>query len=312
MAGDERTRKQRGRKIVLAACDSESSEYLRSAWRQMLLATLPARYAKALGTDWSSTNEIKPDGQAMYVPNGLRVVEALLLEDFSEGDIAVCYTDQLELFVGDDTRVVGVHAHNPLGITFATEVYAGLSGRDCEPINAAEFRRLILHPAIHRHKPHLKLIVGGPGAWQIEHKRLLDEWRIDCLVNGEAEDVIRPLFLAAVNGGELPRKVDGNSPALESIPSIRHRSTLGVVEITRGCGRGCHFCSMSLRHGKSIPLQQIVGNVCAQAAEGADSIMLTTEDLFLYEKGDRFQPNLPALKKLFESVCGVDGIRSWV
>lgn len=308
MSGTQRD-SRRGRKIVLAASDSESSEYLRSAWRQMLLATLPARYAKALGTDWSSKNEVKPDGQATYVPNGLRVVEALLLEDYSPFDIAVCYTDQLEQFIGEDTRVVGLHAHNPLGITFATDVYAGLSGRDCEPINAAEFRRLILHPVLRKHKPHLKLIVGGPGAWQIEHKGLQDEWRIDCLVDGESEEMIRPLFRAAVNGEEIPRKVEGNSPKVENIPSIRHRCTLGVVEITRGCGRGCQFCSMSLRHGKSIPLQQIVANVRAQAAEGADSIMLTTEDLFLYEKGVRFEPNLPALRRLFESVASVEGVR---
>src|ERR1035438_5441889 len=64
------------RKIVLAASDSESCEYLRSSWRQMLLAALPARYAKYMGIDWNSTNEIGPDGQAKYVPHGLRVVEA--------------------------------------------------------------------------------------------------------------------------------------------------------------------------------------------------------------------------------------------
>ncbi len=281
---------------------------MRSAWRQMLLATLPARYARALGTDWNSKNEINQDGQAKYVPNGLRVVEALLLEDYSPEDLAVCYADQLDLFIGSDTRVVGIHAHNPLGITFATDVYAGLSGRDCEPINAAEFRRLITHPALARHRSHLKLIVGGPGAWQIEHNGLQDEWHIDCLVSGEAEEIIRPLFRSVMSGQEIPRKVTGNSPKLVSIPQVHHRCTLGVVEITRGCGRGCQFCSVSLRHGKSMPLEQIVANVRAQAAEGADSIMLTTEDLFLYQKSSRFQPNVPALKRLFESVAGVEGI----
>ncbi len=36
----------RGKKIVLAASTSESSEYMRSTWRQMLLGTLPARYSR--------------------------------------------------------------------------------------------------------------------------------------------------------------------------------------------------------------------------------------------------------------------------
>ena len=137
----------KGRLIVLAASTSESTEYQRSTWRQMLLATLPQKYTRWMGTDWSTAVETNADGSAKYVPNGLRVVEVLLARRFSEDDIAVCYPEQLEQFVGDDTRVVGIHAHNPLGITFATDVYAGFYGRGCEPINAHQFRRLIQHPA---------------------------------------------------------------------------------------------------------------------------------------------------------------------
>jgi radical SAM superfamily enzyme YgiQ (UPF0313 family) len=300
-----------GRTIVLAASDSESSEYLRSTWRQMLLATLPARFSgfPYYMIDIGTKNEVAPDGQAKYVPHGLRIIEALLLERFPPEEIAVCYPDQLPLFVGDLTRVVGIHAHNPLGITFATDVYAHFYGRDVEPINAAEFRRLILHPVLRQHKEHLKIIVGGPGAWQIAHKNLQDEWLIDCLVDGEAEEVAVPLFEAAVRGEPLPRRVEGRSPALEKIPPLRHRSTFGVVEITRGCGRGCQFCSVALRAGKSIPLEQILHNVRVQVAEGADTILLTTEDLFLYEQGPRFETNVPALKRLFESVAAVPGVR---
>ncbi len=206
----------------------------------MLLATLPARYAGLLGVNWSTEVETRPDGQAKYVPNGLRVIEALLLERFPEPDIAVCYPDQLD-FVGEDTRVLGIHAHNPLGITFATDVYAGFWGRDVEPINAAEFRRLITHPAIRRHKRHLKVILGGPGAWQIAHKGLQAQWRIDTLVDGEAEEVAVDLFERAVRGEALPERIECKSPKLSSIPAGINRSTFGVVEITRGCGRGCQL-----------------------------------------------------------------------
>jgi len=275
----------------------------------MLLATLPAQYVKYLGVDISTRNHVNPDGRAGYVPNGLRVVEALLLQKFPPEDVAVCYTDQLDRFVGEDTRVVGIHAHNPLGITFATNVYANLYGRACEPVNAVEFRRLITHPALRRHKHHLKTILGGPGAWQIEHKNLQDEWQIDCVVHGESEELVLPLFEAALRGEALPRRVEGHSPPLESIPVTRHRSTLGVVEITRGCGRGCQFCSVALRGGKSLSLAHIMENVRVQASEGADTIMLTTDDLFLYEQGPKFQTNVPALRRLFESVVSVPGIQ---
>jgi radical SAM superfamily enzyme YgiQ (UPF0313 family) len=299
----------RGRKIVLAASTSESSEHAHSAWKQMLLATLPSRYASVFNVDWAKEGEIWPDGRAKFVPNGLRVIEALLTERFGEEDVVVCYADQLDQFVGEDTRVVGIHAHNPLGITFATDVYAYFYGSDVEPINAEEFRRLILHPALRRHKSHMKIIVGGPGAWQIEKKNLQDEWMIDCLFDGEAEEKVVDLFEAALRGEAIPRKVEGNSPKMESIPPIRHRSTYGGVEITRGCGRGCQFCSVALRAGKSFPLDQIVANVETQAKEGADFALLITEDLFLYEHGPKFAVNTPALKNLFESVLAVEGIK---
>jgi len=301
----------RGKKIVLAASTSESSEYMRSTWRQMLLGTLPSRYTRfpfyMVDVNWQ--NEVRDDGQAVAVPNGLRVVESILLEEFSPDDIAVCYPDQLDLFVGEDTRVIGVHAHNPLGITFATDVYVNFYGRQAEPINAAEFKRLITHEAIKKHKDHLKIIVGGPGSWQIEKKGLQDEWQIDCIVEGEAEDLILDLFEKAVRGESLPKRIEGKSPNMERIPTTKNRSTFGVVEVTRGCGRGCQFCSIALRKGKSLPLEHILENVRVQVANGADTIMITTEDIFLYEQGAKFDTNVPALKKLFKSITEVPGVK---
>lgn len=301
----------RGKKIVLAASTSESSEYLQSTWRQMLLGTLPSRYTRfpfyMVDVNWQ--NEVRDDGQAVAVPNGLRVVESILLEEFSPDDIAVCYPDQLDLFVGEDTRVIGIHAHNPLGITFATDVYVNFYGRQAEPINAAEFKRLITHEAIKKHKDHLKIIVGGPGSWQIEKKNLQDEWGIDCIVEGEAEDLILDLFERGVRGESLPKKIEGKSPNMAHIPTTKNRSTFGVVEVTRGCGRGCQFCSIALRKGKSLPLEHILENVRVQVANGADTIMITTEDIFLYEQGAKFDTNVPALKKMFKSVTEVPGVR---
>jgi radical SAM superfamily enzyme YgiQ (UPF0313 family) len=142
-----------------------------------------------------------------------------------------------------------------------------------------------------------------------EKKNLQDEWSIDCIVDGEAEDMVLPLFEAALRGEPLRRRVSGHSPRLENIPPIHHRSTLGAVEITHGCGRGCQFCSVALRGGKSIPLEQILHNVRVQVAEGADTILFVTEDLFLYEQGPKFETNAPALKRLFASVAAVPGVK---
>jgi radical SAM superfamily enzyme YgiQ (UPF0313 family) len=84
---------------------------------------------------------------------------------------------------------------------------------------------------------------------------------------------------------------------------------LGVVEITRGCGRGCQFCGIAARRGQSLPVRNILGNVRANVADGADTIMLTTEDLFLYEQGPRFTSNRDALLRLYRAVAAEHGVR---
>jgi len=34
------------------------------------------------------------------------------------------------------------------------------------PVNAHEFIKIVTHPVIEKYKP--KIVVGGPGAWQLE------------------------------------------------------------------------------------------------------------------------------------------------
>ena len=52
----------------------------------------------------------------------------------------------------------------------------------------------------------LKVIVGGPGAWQFKYReKAVKDFGIDCVVEGEAENVIGKLVNAAMNGEEIPR-----------------------------------------------------------------------------------------------------------
>ena len=298
--------------IVLTASATEASEWRHSIWQQMLSATIPARYAKTFINPDSLANESWPDGRARYVPNGLRMVETLLLRDYDERDVVTCHTEHLGRFVGPETKVLAVHAHNPLGISYATDVYSKLAGENLMPLNAAEFIRIVTHPVVKKHRP--KIIVGGPGAWQLEKAGRLDEFEIDHLIDGEIELVFSDLFKRIVAGDPtLPRVVKlpkEQQPAVEEIPVVRHRSTFGVVEITRGCGRGCQFCSPATKVGRSFPLAHIVSSAEVNAREGATEVMLASEDMFLYEQLPNFTPNAPALETLFRSVKAVPGIET--
>jgi len=150
---------------------------------------------------------------------------------------------------------------------------------------------------IEKFKP--RIVVGGPGAWQLEKADRLDEFKIDYLIDGEIERVFADLFRRILAGDPaLPRvvKIPKDMQAtVEEIPVVRHRSTFGVCEITRGCGRGCQFCSPATKVGRSFPLEHIVASAEVNAREGATEIMLATEDMLLYEQLPNFETNTPTL-----------------
>ncbi len=55
-------------------------------------------------------------------------------------------------------------------------------------------------------------------------------------------------------------------------------------------------------------MEQILKNVRINVAGGAGNILLTTEDMFLYEQGPKFATNAAAMVKLFESVTSMPGV----
>jgi hypothetical protein len=241
--------------IVLTASSTEASEWKHSIWQQMMSASVPVKLSNTIFNKVSFENESWPDGRAKYVPNGLRMVETLLLRDYAEEEVVTCYVDKLERFIGPETKVLAIHAHNPLGISYATDIYAKLFGENLTPLNAHEFLKIVTHPVIRKYRP--KIVVGGPGAWQLEKANRLDEFKIDYLIDGEIELVFNDLFGRIMQGDpSLPRiiKIGKEMQAtVEEIPMVRHRSTFGVVEITRGCGRGCQFCGPATKVGVRFP-----------------------------------------------------------
>jgi radical SAM superfamily enzyme YgiQ (UPF0313 family) len=299
-------------RIVLTASSSEASEWQHSIWQQMLAAGLPAKFGHRWINPATLINESWPDGRAKYVPNGLRMVETLLLRDYPEQEVVVCYLENLEKFIGPETEVVAIHAHNPLGISYATDVYSKLAGENLMPVNAAEFLKIVTHPSIRKYSP--KIVIGGPGAWQLERANRLDEFKVDYLIDGEIERVFSDLFRRIMAGDPTLERIikvpKSMQPTVEEIPVVRHRSTFGVVEITRGCGRGCQFCGPATKVGRSFPLDHILQGVEVNAREGASEVMLASEDMFLYEQKPNFETNIEALETLFRSVKAVPGIET--
>lgn len=298
----------RGARFVLTAPDTESTEKAFSPWKQMVYASVPARFAPRFFYHRGMVKELNPDGTAKVMPYGLRVVEEILLKYYPREEVAVCYPDQLDQFVGPRTVAVGVSAHNPIGTAFSTGVYSNIFGSSARPINAAETERIFFHPAIRKYRP--KIIVGGAGAWQIEKTNSFDRLGVDCVVIGRGEKVIAKLFQMADAGEELPRVVRAPEPKFEDLVIPKRRTTYGIVEMTRGCGRQCAFCSPTLETRMSIPPEMLLEAVEANVQQGGQICFPVSEDIFIYGASAPFYiPNADAIVDFYERLAKIPGLK---
>lgn len=251
------------------------------------------------------------DGKAKVAPYGLRKVEAMLLQNgFSESEVAVVHPVDLDKFVGPETKAVGISSMDPTGMGYVSKTYSSLVGGG-EPMNAVEFKALAKHKAILTYKP--KVIVGGFGSWQLERKRLTKDYGVDCLVVGAGQKTIVEMFKKAVAGEQLPQKIRSPMAQDEEEPLIKHAAIHGAIEISKGCGRNCQFCTPTVQRKVDTPLETIVKEVELTAKEQKEkgaNITLVTEDLFLYGAKDKtFVPNEEAVVKLVKSVAAVPNVK---
>jgi radical SAM superfamily enzyme YgiQ (UPF0313 family) len=283
---------------------------------QMSTASLPAWMEFVLNfkfPGWKNA-ERNADGTAACVPAGLRVLEQCLGGAFDPADIAVCYPDDLDRFIGPRTRVVAVSTHNPVGVTFAAGIFASIFGASRDPINAVYARQMFDRINASRFRADFKVIVGGCGGWQIVQTNSFDELGVDCVVEGRSESAQTvALFQAAIEGRELPRTVDLPHPvARESIQLPNKRTTYGAVEMTTGCGRRCQFCGPDLNPQLDIPKEKIMDAVRANVAGGGRRAALATEDMFIWGQVRTgtpfFFPNREALLDLYGDVASTPGI----
>jgi len=237
-------------------------------------------------------------GMAVAAPAGTRKMEAALLE--AGIDVVVAHPEHLKEVINEETKVVGITSNDPRGLGPASSTFSSLIGRKT-------FSALFFEQTVQRAREILdsngggKLIVGGPGAWQLEDEEVLDKHGVDCVVIGEGEITGVEVTKRALRGEPIPRVVRGEMVPLERIPNIRHRTVGGLVEIARGCGRGCRFCLPNLKFLRSRPLQQILEEVEINLREGSEGVCLHAEDVLRYgAKGPI--PDENKVIQLFEQV----------
>lgn len=297
-------------KIVLTAPATEMSDFNKNPF-----IAFTGGFSKGFIPLWFLRkylySPIESDGNsiAKYAPYGLRKIEASLIENgFDESEIAVVHPSNLDTFVGPNTKVVGISTMDPIGMGYVSQTYSSLLGGG-EPLNLIEFRSLMKKKCIQQYKP--KIIVGGAGAWQLERRKLRKALGIDCIVIGEGEHIVSKLFKKAIKGEELPPAVYNETSPREETPTIKHASIYGCVEISRGCGRNCHFCTPTMQRRRDFPLDEIIREIEVNVREGSEMLLLSTEDIFLYgAKNTRFIPNKKSVLKLIRKASSYPEIKA--
>jgi len=295
-----------GYKVVLTADRTLMSEY-----RGGIFLGFSACVPKGLIPDWLYFSLLCPsvpvneDGSVKYAPCGTRKIEAALLDyGFKRKDVIVAHPEHLHKVVGSKTKVIGITETDPLGIAPATSTFTQVfNGRAYMNL---KFKELLSHPAIRKHRP--RIIVGGPGAWQLEDRESRGSLEIDCVVVGEGEKAVGPLFERAVDGESLPEVVHGNVAETEEIPLIKEATIDGIVEIARGCGRGCDFCVPTLKRYRCLPIKDILKEVEVNLRAGRRPL-LHAEDVLRY-KAKGLEVNGEAVIELFKTVRSYPGVNA--
>lgn len=295
-----------GYTVVLTADRTLMSEY-----RGGIFLGFSACVPKGLIPDWLYFSMFCPsvpvnaDGSVKYAPCGTRKVEAALLnQGFKRKDVIVAHPDHLNKVVGSKTKAVGITETDPLGKAPATSTFTQMFNG--KPYMNIKFKELLNHPAIRKHRP--RIIIGGPGAWQLENRQARKGLGIDCVVVGESEKVAGSLFKSATNGEKLPEVVHGEVVETEEIPLIKEATIDGIIEVARGCGRGCDFCVPTLQRFRCLPIRDILKEVEVNLRAGRRPL-LHAEDVLRY-KAKGLEVNKETVVDLFKTVRNHPGVNS--
>jgi radical SAM superfamily enzyme YgiQ (UPF0313 family) len=282
------------------------------------------------------------EGLANYAPYGLRKVEASLVRDgYSREDVVVAHPDHIEKFIGPGTEVVGTYEMDPLGMGPVTMTFT--YGR--KQMSFDEFYSRDLHLRIkaakERNGSNAKVIAGASGTWQYNYDpSKIEEYGLYGIVEGDLGgigpemDGAGGMFFDALINGEMEtanpfkknkfkveikefnretQKYHGrfihyrDEPSVEEIPTIINPSMHGMVEVMRGCGRGCKFCDVTLRPLRYYPVEKVQQEIKINIKYGgAKNAWIHSDDIFVYGMNPRttknMQPNREALEELFKGI----------
>jgi len=267
---------------------------------------------------WIACPKVKTDshGRPVQAPYGLRKIEAALQEAGYKA--YVIDPDFVAYYVKRGAKALMIGHHDYFALGPPSSEWWMITDR--EPINRRSFIEFISMREIWEAKRerNFRIIVGGPAAWQwLAWPDALRLWPVDTIVEGEAEKIVVELAEKIIIGDELPRVkrvLPQEVPLADEIPLIRGASINGLVEIMRGCPRGCKFCSVTLKPVRFISIDNVVKEVELNLNSGVRNILLHSEDVLLYGASDirpRKEPLIKLHSVISEYLLEYDSGFSW-
>jgi len=253
------------------------------------------------------------DGTVKFASLFVRKVEAGLLVKGFDAKV----TDQYHFpkVINKDTKVVGLTVVDPLGFAPGSTAFRvfqkEVSGY---PHTMVEFQRFLKDLRELRRKKgyNFKIVVGGPGSWQFKKiPEAQEALGIDHLFFGESEVTFPKMVQDIFDGKEVKKHVTGKTPGVKDIPASQNAVNNGIIEIARGCGRGCKFCCTTLS-GKirSLPMEQIMEEVRTNVKAGRERITIMSEDFLAYKRKKDFYSDEDAILDLFKEIQNNGG--TWI
>jgi len=287
-------------RIVLTADETLMSSYRDIALLDFL-GCAPSELVPRPAYSFLQTKSPHRGGILLQAPYSLRKVEAALLaQGFDRDEVVVVHPDHIERFVDERTTIVGLSVMDPMGLGPVTMMFT--VGGAFTSYTKLKFLSLVKRINALKKRYGFKFVVGGQGCWQLVGES--EGLGIDHLVIGETDHLIGELFREIENGSaERTVRIRG-FPTIDQIPCIVGASYKGMVEVMRGCGRNCRFCSPNLRLARYYPVEKVLKEVEVNVRSGIDRAWLHSDDIFLYKLKDRrnFYPNTEEVVELFERV----------
>jgi len=258
---------------------------------------------------WVLARPVRRQGvHALQAPLGLRRIEAALCAaGIPESDIAVTPPECLDKAIGPETRIIGISSGDPLGIGMSSTTMAGITGGE---IYVSRWFRILARRVHHLRQsaPRARVVMGGAGAWQLaQDEQARTTLGVDHVVTGYCEGNVGDVFAQMIKEDSLPPVIEGQNQGTESILPVRGATVMGGVEISRGCGFGCQFCTLAREPMHHIPLDAILSDATTNLAAGVKNITLITEDAFRYgTRGQQAEPE--KLIALLEELRSLDGL----